>query len=303
MTNTRMTSRSRRRRKRWDLFFLALPLMLLVFLFRYIPLFGWYLAFVDYKVGQSIFSADFVGLHFFKLLLGSRDMARILRNSIIFSALKTCALVLPPLFAILLNELNSRHFRKFAQTITTLPHFISWVIVYAIAYALFTTEGIVNQILAVFGQSQKLLTDKNAVYAFQTGIWIWKNLGWKSIIYVAAITGIDQGLYEAATVDGANRFQSILHITVPGLMPTFVVMLLLGIADFMCNGMEQVYVFENALVARNIETLELYTYKKGIKLMDYSYATAIGIFQSFISITLLTLTNGLAKRIRGESIV
>jgi len=291
------------KRKRWDLFFLALPLMALVIMFRYIPLFGWYLAFVDYKVGQSIFKSEFIGLYFFKMLIGSRDMARIMRNSIILSALKTVALILPPAFAILLNELNNRRFRKFSQTITTLPHFISWVIVYAIAYALFTSDGIVNQILSLFGMSQKLLTNKNAVYGFQTAIWIWKNLGWKSIIYVAAIAGIDQGLYEAATVDGANRYQSIMHVTVPGLMPTFVVMLLLGVADFMSNGMEQVYVFENSLVARNIETLELYTYKKGIKLMDYSYATAIGIFQSFISITLLTITNTVAKRVRGESIV
>lgn len=303
MTAHRISAKSLHGKKRWDLFFLALPLMLLVVLFRYIPLFGWYLALVDFQVGQSIFSAEFVGLKFFKMLLESRDMARILKNSVIFSALKTTALILPPIFAILLNELKNKHFRKFAQTITTLPHFISWIIVYAIAYALFTSDGIVNQILGLFGKSQKLLTNKKTVYGFQTAIWIWKNLGWKSIIYVAAIAGIDQGLYEAATVDGANRFQSIIHITVPGLMPTFVVMMLLGISDFMTNGMEQVYVFENALVTRTIETLELYTYKKGVKLMDYSYATAIGIFQSFISITLLAITNGLAKRIRGESIV
>lgn len=267
----------RKRRKRWNLFFLALPLMLMVLAFRYAPLFGWYLSLVDYKVGQPIFKSRFVGLYFFKMLFTSRDMSRIMRNSIILSALKTVSLVL--------------------------PHFVSWVIVYSIAYALFTSDGIVNQLLGLFGKSQKLLTNKNAVYGFQTGIWIWKNLGWKSIIYVAAIAGIDQGLYEAATVDGANRFQNVLHVTIPGLMPTFVVMMLLGISDFVSNGMEQVYVFENALVTRNIETLELYTYKKGIKLMDYSYATAIGMFQSFISITLLTLTNLLAKRVRGESIV
>ena len=293
----------RHKRKRWNLFFLALPLMLMVIAFRYIPLFGWYLSVIEYKVGQPIFKCQFVGLYFFDLLFSSRDMARILRNSIILSALKTIALVLPPIFAILLNELNRDRFRKFSQTATTLPHFISWVIVYAIAYALFTSDGIVNQILGLFGKSQRLLTDKNAVYGFQTCIWIWKNLGWKSIIYVAAIAGIDQGLYEAATVDGANRFQRVLHVTIPGIMPTFVVMMLLGVSDFVSNGMEQVYVFENSLVTRNIETLELYTYKKGIKLMDYSYATAIGIFQSMISITLLTLTNWLAKRVRGESII
>ena len=180
----------RKRRKRWNLFFLALPLMLMVLAFRYAPLFGWYLSLVDYKVGQPIFKSRFVGLYFFKMLFTSRDMSRIMRNSIILSALKTVSLVLPPVFAILLNELNNSRFRKFAQTTTTLPHFVSWVIVYSIAYALFTSDGIVNQLLGLFGKSQKLLTNKNAVYGFQTGIWIWKNLGWKSIIYVAAIAGI-----------------------------------------------------------------------------------------------------------------
>lgn len=293
----------KRSRKRWNLLFFALPLMFLVFAFRYLPLFGWYLALVEYKVGQPIFKSKFVGLYFFELLFSSRDMARIMRNSVILSALKTISLVLPPLFAIMLNELNNNRFRKFSQTATTLPHFVSWVIVYAIAYALFTSDGIVNQFLGLFGKSQRLLTNKNAVYTFQTCIWIWKNLGWKSIVYVAAITAIDQGLYEAATVDGAGRFKRVLHVTIPGIMPTFVVMMLLGVSDFASNGMEQVYVFENSLVTRNIETLELYAYKKGIKLMDYSYATSIGIFQSFISITLLMFTNWLAKRVRGEPIV
>ena len=150
----------RKRRKRWNLFFLALPLMLMVLAFRYAPLFGWYLSLVDYKVGQPIFKSRFVGLYFFKMLFTSRDMSRIMRNSIILSALKTVSLVLPPVFAILLNELNNSRFRKFAQTTTTLPHFVSWVIVYSIAYALFTSDGIVNQLLGLFGKSQKLLTNK-----------------------------------------------------------------------------------------------------------------------------------------------
>ena len=287
----RSTGLRRRARRRWDLLFIALPLMIFVVLFSYIPLFGWYLSLIEYKVGQPILGSKFVGLSYFQMLFSSRDMARVMKNTIVFSVLDTFALVLPPLFAILLNELK------------TLPHFISWIIVYSIFYALFTTEGIVNQVLALFGKSQKLLIDKNSVYGFQTFIWIWKNIGWKSIIYVAAIAGIDQELYEAATVDGANRFQCALHVTIPGIMPTFIVMMLLGVADFLNHGLDQYFVFENPLVSKTIETLELYTYKKGIMLMDYSYATAIGIFQSAVSIILLMFTNWFAKRVRGEAII
>ena len=293
----------RKSKKRWDLFFLALPLMILVFAFSYVPLAGWYLAFVDYRVGMPVLKAEFIGLNNFKLLFSSRDFARVMKNTAIFSTLNIATLILPPLFAILLNELRSNRYRKLSQTLTTLPHFISWVTTYSIIYALFTTEGVVNQVLALLGTSQNLLINRNAVYVFQTCINLWSNLGWRAIIYVAAIAGIDQSLYEAATVDGANRLRCALHITIPGLLPTFIVMLLLGISDFVATGMDQYFVFENALVSRNIEVLDLYTYKKGLKLMDYSYATAIGIFKSVVSVLLLLFANKLAKLIRGESIV
>lgn len=290
-------------KKRWDLFFIVLPLMLFVFFLNYVPLAGWYLAFIDYKVGKPILDADFVGFKNFQLLFASRDFKRVMKNTAIFSTLNIISLLLPPLFAILLNEVKSTRYRKAAQTITTLPHFISWVTTYAIIYALFTTEGVVNQFLALFGTSQRLLTDKNSVYVFQTAVRVWGDLGWKSIMYIAAIAGIDQALYEAAAVDGAGRFRCALKITIPGIMPTFVVMLLLGVADFVANGTDQYLIFENALVSRNIEVLDLYAYKKGLQLMDYSYATAIGIFKSVVSVVLLLFTNKMAKLIRGESIV
>ncbi|MBQ2027958.1 MAG: sugar ABC transporter permease [Clostridia bacterium] len=290
-------------RKRWSYFFLALPLMALVILFRYVPLAGWYLAFIDYKVGKPILECDFVGLKFFEMLLKSRDMKRVLTNTCIFSCLYMVMLVIPPTFAILLNELKSKGFSKLSQTAATLPHFVSWVLVYSVFYALLNSEGVVNRLLALFNTSQKWMSRKDAVYVFQSFVWAWKNVGWKAIIYIAAIAGIDQALYEAATVDGANRFQCALHITVPGLMPTFLVLFLLAIGDFVSNGLEQYFVFDNTIVSKNIETIELYTYKNGLKRMDYSYATAVGIFQSAISIVLLFLANGASKLIRGESIV
>ena len=288
----------------WNLFFLALPFMFLLVLFRYIPLFGWSLSLYEYRAGTPIFQNQFVGFKYFRLLFTSRDFFRVLKNTATFSLLNYILLPLPMIFAILLNEIPSRRFRRVSQTLTTLPYFISWIIVYSLAFAIFSTDGLLNVLLRQLGFSQQsLLTNLNAVYIFQTAILQWKGLGWSAIIYIAAITGIDQELYEAATVDGAGRFRCVWHITIPGLMPTFIVLALLAIANFVNSGLDQYFVFNNAFVYDNIEVLELYTYRVGMQLFDYSYATATGIFKSVISIILLFTTNYIAKKIRGASII
>ena len=291
------------KKKQWSLFFIALPLMIYVFAFRYIPLMGWYFAFIEYRIGTPIMNCDFVGLGNFKAMFSNPAFFRALKNTMIFSGIKYALLFLPPVFAIMFNEIQNDHYRKVVQTMTTLPHFISWIIVYGLMWALFSTEGAVNRILAVFGTKQNLLTDRNSVYVFQTCLSVWKGLGWDAIVYVAAIAGIDQQLYEAVAIDGAGHFKRAIHITLPGIMPTMVVLLLLGVANIISNGMDQYFLFQNSLIYNKIETLELYTYKQGIKLMDYSYASAVDITKSIVSITLLFSTNFIAKKIRGNSIV
>jgi ABC-type polysaccharide transport system permease subunit len=227
-----------------------------------------------------------------------------LTNAFIFSAIKYALLFVPPIFAILFNEIPTVRYRKIVQTMTTLPHFISWVIVYGLVYALFSTEGVVNKALVTFGlPTQKVMTDRNAVYTFQSVLYLWKVLGWNSIIYVAAIAGIDPQLYEAASIDGAGHFKRALPITLPGILPTMLVLLLLGVANIISNGMDQYYLFQNPMNYNKIETLELYTYKQGMKLMDYSYASAVDIMKSVVSLTLLFVTNAIAKKIRGSAIV
>jgi putative aldouronate transport system permease protein len=296
--------RLRHPKQGWNLFFLALPFMVLVILFRYVPLAGWILSFYEYRAGTFLFKNPFVGLKYFQILLSSGDFYRVLKNTAIFSLLNYVLLPLPMIFAILLNEIPFKNFRRVSQTLTTLPHFISWIIVYSLAFALFSGDGIVNQLLGLAGfPNQDLLTSPGAVYLFQTFILQWKTLGWSAIIYIAAITGIDQELYEAAKVDGAGRFRCVWHITIPGLMPTFIVLALLAIANFVNSGLDQYFIFNNAFVAENIEVLELYTYRVGMQVFDYSYATAVGIFKSVISIALLFTTNYLAKKFRGESII
>lgn len=292
-----------KQRKQWGLFFIALPLMIYVFAFKYVPLLGWYFAFIEYKIGTPIMNCAFVGLDNFKAMFSNAAFFRALKNTMIFSGIKYALLFLPPVFAIMFNEIQNNRYRKVVQTMTTLPHFISWVIVYGLMWALFSTEGAVNRMLAVVGGEQSLLTDRKNVYLFQSCLNLWKGLGWDSIVYVAAIAGIDQQLYEAAAIDGAGHFKRALHITLPGIMPTMVVLLLLGVANIISNGMDQYFLFQNSIIYNKIETLELYTYKQGIKLMDYSYASAVDIMKSVVSITLLFVTNYFAKKVRGNSIV
>ncbi len=303
MTVIRQAGRSRKK-KNWQLFFILLPLLVLVILFHYVPLAGWVLSLFEYKPGYPLLQNKFVGLKYFQMILTKSATRRVMRNTLIFSSLDFLTLPLPMLLAILLNEIRSNRFRKMAQVVTTLPHFISWVIVYSLAFALFSSEGLLNQLRAgMHAGSQSVLTDRNAVYWFQTLVTIWKGLGWSAIIYIAAIAGIDQELYEAATVDGAGRFRCALHVTLPGLMPTFIVLMLLRISNFINSGIDQYYVFQNNIISNNIEVLDLYVYTVGLKKQDYSYAIAAGIMKSFISITLLCIANLTAKKVRGESIL
>ena len=234
------------------------------------------------------------------------DLVRVLRNTLIMSGLGIATSWLPIAFAVLLAELRSTKFQRVVQTLTTIPNFISWVLVYAIAFAIFSTDGFINSFLRnVMGQTAT--TDYLASADF---IWLkmllwgtWKGLGWSAIVYIAGIAGIDQQLYEAAKVDGANRFQCIRHITIPGLMPTYMVMLLMAIAGMLSNGMEQYLVFENPQNSATIEVLDLYVYHSGIKSGLIPLSTVVGVFKSLIGVLLLFGANGISKGVRGESII
>ena len=208
--------------------------------------------------------------------------------------------------AILLNELRNGPIKKFAQTFTTLPNFISWVIIFSLATALFASDGIVTGLATAMGlgdASNSLLGSNEAVYWFQSFLLQWKTLGWNSIIYMAAISGIDQEQYEAARVDGAGYFQCALHVTLPAMMETFVVLFILNIGNFLNTGYEQYLLFKNSLTATNIEVLDLYTYRIGIQNMDYSYVVAISVVKSLVSITLVVVANLVAKKIRGIPVI
>ncbi len=292
---------------RLKLTLLALPFVVFVFLFSYVPLLGWGLAFFDYKPGLSLDKIKFVGFKYFRLMFFYKeDILNALLNTLVLSFLSMAVSVLPIVFAILLTELRHSRMRKVIQTVVTLPHFVSWIIVYALCFALFSSNGMVSQVLMTLGLTNKplrLMTNASTAWLFMTLLGIWKELGWNSIIYLAAITGIDEEYYDAARVDGAGRFRCIWHITVPGLMPTFIVLLLLKVGNLLSVGFDQYLVFNNAMISSRLEVLDLYTYRIGIGTQDYSFAVAVGIVKSVVSLLMLFSVNALAKRVRGESII
>ncbi len=301
--------RKKKRMKKEGLVLLAMavPFVAFVFAFSYVPLFGWIYAFFDYKPGIELFHSKFVGMKYFLLMLSDGgDMLRVLRNTLAMAFLGIACSVVPVVFAIMVSECSSKGFQKLIQTTTTLPNFVSWIIVYSLAFNLFSSEGLLNTLLLklnLISEPTKILSNEKAVWYFQTALGLWKGTGWNAIIYLAAITGIDRELYDAASVDGAGRFNRILHITIPGLSSTYVVLLLLSASNILSVGLDQYLVFYNSMVADKIEVLDYYVYRIGLVTQDYSYSIAIGIFKTVVSVILLFSINTFSKRIRGNSII
>jgi putative aldouronate transport system permease protein len=295
----------------YRLFLMAVPFLIVVFLFSYLPLYGWMYAFFDYKAGMRLFSTPFAGWKHFQSLWSNpvslAEIGRVLRNTFAMSILGILTSWLPVAFAIFLSEMRSRHARKVVQTLSTLPNFISWILVYSVVWSMFSVgDGFFNRFLLQVGlidTEVNYLASSRNVWLTMLGYQIWKGLGWSSIMYLAALAGIDQELYEAARVDGAGRYRCILHITLPGLMPTFFVLLVLSIANFINNGMEQYFVFQNPMNKAYIEVLDLYVYNKGLLGNNIPHATVVSMLKSVVSIVLLQVANRMSRSVRGESIL
>lgn len=291
-------------------FLYILPFIILVAIFSYYPLYGWVYAFFDYKPPKPMSLDDFVGFKWFLSLVENsvkrKQIFDVLRNTFAMSGLTLLFSWLPMIFAVFLNEIKFMPFRKIVQTVTTIPNFISWVLVYSIAYNIFNSTGMVNHLLIDWGIIDKpilFLQSSENVWFTQWAWLTWKNLGWAAIMYIAAITGIDEEIYEAAKVDGASRMQMIWHITIPSILPTYFVLLMLNIASFLSNGMEQYYVFQNAFNKDYIQVLDLYVFNMAMGSGSYSVSTALSILKSFVSIVLLYSANGISKLVRGESFI
>lgn len=298
-------------KKKWysiKLFLYVVPFLVLVILFSYYPLYGWAYAFYDYKPPKALADCAFVGIKWFKSLVENpikiAQIVQVLKNTFAMSAITLGTSWLPMIFAVFLNEIRFVPFRKFVQTVTTLPNFVSWVLVYSIAFSLFNSTGMVNTLLMNLGITQEpvmFLQSTNHVW-FTQWLWLtWKNLGWAAIMYIAAISSIDEEMYQAAKVDGASRMQIIRHITIPSLLPTFFVLLMINIANFLNNGMEQYYVFQNAFNKDYIQVLDLYVFNMAMGSGGYSVSVAVSMLKSLVSVVLLVVANTTSKLTRGES--
>lgn len=309
-TSAAKTATPKGSKKNKKLTLMIIPFVILVFLFSYFPLHGWIYAFYDYKPPLPLSKCEFVGLQWFKMLFGNKtqvaQMIQVMKNTFAMSLLGIATSMLPLFFAILLNEIKCKWFKTMVQTLTTLPNFISWIMVYSVAFCLFSNTGMVNTLLQNLGwisEPIKFLDSDSHTWLTML-LWnTWKGLGWGAIMYLASITGIDQEQYETARVDGANRFQLMRHITFPALLPTYFVMLMLSVANFLNNGMDQYFVFQNSFNKAHIQVLDLYVYNIGMTGSSLSLATAISMLKSVVSVVLLFVVNFVSKKTRGESII
>lgn len=300
-------------KKKWNSFkeFLyILPFILLVLVFSYYPLYGWIYAFFDYKPPFPLSWDRFVGLKWFKSMVDNpvkvKNILEVLRNTFAMSGISLFFSWFPMIFAVFLNEIKCVPFKKFVQTVTTLPNFISWVLVYSIAFCIFNSTGPISSLGIEWGLLDKpvnFLMSGDHVW-FKMWLWLtWKNAGWAAIMYLAAITSIDEELIDAARVDGASRMKVIRHITIPNLLPTYFVLVMLNLASFLSNGMEQYYMFENSFNKDYIQVLDLYVYELAMGNGGYSLSVAISILKSVVSIVLLFATNKFSKLVRGEGFI
>lgn len=297
---------------KYKLFLMLLPFLIFVFIFSYLPLYGWRYIFYDYRAAIPISETPFVKFKWFIEMYENefrrKAIIRVLTNTFAMSGLGIAFSWLPLMFAVFLNEITAKRYKKFVQTITTIPNFISWVLVYSFAFMLLSVDnGLVNVLFKRWGWIEddvNFLISQKFLWLKMFGWSTWKGLGWGAIMYLASIAGIDKELYEAAEVDGAGRFAKIWNITIPGLLPTYFVLLLLSISNLINNGIEQYWAFENDFTRDKLEVLDLYVYNLGFSnTTSIPSATIVGMFKTLVSITLLFIANGISKLLRGESIV
>ena len=289
------------------LILMAIPFIIYVAIFCYAPLAGWVMAFQNYKPGKGVFDQIWVGFEQFKFLFSDDVFLKVLRNTLAMSLINLslgfiCSIGL----ALILNEVRNRHAKKFVQTVSYLPHFLSWIVVTGIvAEVLSPSTGVVNEIL----KNMNLVDNPINFFADPKYFWgivgatnVWKEVGWGSIIYLAAMTSINTDLYEAAEIDGAGRLQKIWHVTLPGIKPTIFILLIINIGNILNAGFERQYLLGNGLIQDVSQTIDIFVLKYGIGLNNYSLATAAGIFKSVISIILIFIANKAAKSAGQESL-
>ena len=303
------TSLKRRKADGWKRdyqLYLLLVLPILYFIvFKYVPMYGAVIAFQDYSIFQGVTGSEWVGFENFRQLFEMSQFYIVVRNTLMLNFLDLVfSFPAPIILAILLNELRVIWYKKLAQTLLYLPHFISWIIIGGLVYQMFATKGgLVNNLIVILGfDPVPFLTDKLAWLSVYLGTGIWQSAGWGTIIYLAALTGINKELYEAADVDGAGRLKKMWYITLPGIRSTIVVMLIMQLGHIMTIGFERPFVMGNALVMDYAEVISTFVYKAGLQSAQFSLATAMGLFQALVAVIFVVAANRIAKRFGEQGI-
>lgn len=285
--------------RNYELYLFVLPALVYLFLYCYLPLYGVQIAFKDYRVGKGIEGSAWVGFKHFQKFLGNATNRSLIWNTLRLSVeTLIVGFPMPIIFAVLLNEVRQQHFKKLVQTVSYAPHFISTVVLVSmLTLFLDKNTGIVNTMLRAFGASPYDFMSRSDwfphIYVISD---IWQNLGWNSIIYISALAGVDVGLHEAARIDGASRLQRIFHVDLPCIFPTIAIMLIMQTGNLMTVGFEKAYLMQNALNLGASEIISTYVYKIGLLYNQYSYSTAINLFNSVVNCILLITVNGLVKK-------
>lgn len=283
---------------------MLLPGMIMLFLFVFVPLFGSLMAFQNYVPAKGILGSKWVGFENFKFIFSLPDSRQVFVNTLVIAFAKLIFnIIVPVLFAILLNEITVSICKKFFQTVVYLPHFLSWVVLATVVTNMFSLTGPFNAVITAFGgQPIQFLADNNWFRQVIVATDVWKEFGYNSVVYLAALTGIDLGLYEAASIDGANRFKQTLHITLPSLMPTIILMTALNLGNILNAGFDQVFNLYNPIVYETGDIIDTYVYRIGMVERQYSIGTAVGLFKSVISFLLIMGANKGAKKLTGSGI-
>lgn len=287
----------------WLYIMLLLPIAF-YFIFCYKPMGGILIAFQDYNIFKGIWGSKFVGFKYFEQVFAFKDFWLSVKNMLVLNVIGLAlGFPAPIILALFLNEIKNRHFKKAVQTIMYLPHFISWVVVGGMMYQLFSSSGMINTVVGFFGVSSIPFLSNNGWWIFTYFMaGLWKSVGWNTIIYLSAMTGIDQAIYEAARVDGCSRFRMMFSITLPSILNTVMIMLILAIGGLASIGFEQPYVMQNSVVKEVSEVVSTYVYRVGIEQGKFSIGTAVGLAQSVINFVLVISANTISRRMTGESI-
>lgn len=293
------------KQRRPMLYLLMIPGILFFIIYRYIPMFGVLIAFKEYSIAGGILQSPWVGLKYFNMMLSDEYFWRVFKNTLIISSYKLLfGAPVPIILALMLNEVRKTYFKRFIQSVSYIPHFLSWIVIGGIFLQFFYRSGFINTAILepLFGQRIDFFGDSRFFRSILVLTDIWKTMGWNSIIYLAAITSINAEMYEASTIDGAGKFQQAFYITLPSIMNIVFIVLILDIGNILNAGFEQVFILYNPIVYNVGDIIDTFVYRVGLEQFNFSYSAAVGLFKGLIGMLMVLLTNRVAKSLGQEGI-